>query len=133
MASASPTTNINSQNIQQGQLLFEIRHSQIHHPYAIAHIGDVILVLNGGGDDSEIGISIDLATEQMVDQWAPSSTIKNGSTIGFHWAHDITTSQDGRSFYVAQLLGAGGNNKNNNQYNNKKIFKFDLTESYRTI
>lgn len=99
---------------QAGQLLFDIRHSELIKPYAIAHIGDIILSLNGGSE-STVGISMDLATEQVVDLWSP-----NNDT--FHSAHDMAMSHDERSFYVCQFSG-----------NNSKVIKFNLVESSQML
>ncbi|KAH9393175.1 hypothetical protein TYRP_022036 [Tyrophagus putrescentiae] len=95
-----------------GKLLFEVTPSQnpAQKLYAIGHIGDVILALNGGADQTK-GLSVDLATEQIVDTWAPA----NGSA--FHQAHDLTVAHDGRSFYVCQF-DAG-----------QKVVKFDMIET----
>jgi len=93
-----------------GQLLFEVAHSELKKLYAIAHLGDIILALNGGSEAGTMGVSIDLATEQVVDAWAPV----NGT---FQEAHDLTTHHNGRCFYVAQFGGKGA-----------KVLKFDLLE-----
>ena len=67
------------------------------------------MALNGG-DKATLGISVDLATEQVVDVWAPA----NGS---FSDAHDLALSHDEQSFFVCQL-GSG----------HSKLIKFDLID-----
>lgn len=76
--------------------------------------GDIILSLNGGSE-STVGISMDLATEQVVDLWSP-----NNDT--FHSAHDMAMSHDERSFYVCQFSG-----------NNSKVIKFNFVESSQML
>ena len=73
------------------------------------------MALNGGM--SSRGVSLDLATEQVVDAWTPSND-------SFHEAHDLTVSHDSQSFYVCQF---GSFNSASGQV--KKIIKFDMIES----
>lgn len=101
---------------QAGRLTFEVGHAELRKLYAIAHLGDVILALNGGSDSS-VGVSIDLATEQVVDMWAPTNET-------FHEAHDLTTHHSRRCFYVAQFGPAKSSGGPVH-----KVVKFDLIES----
>lgn len=113
--SAGLTSSISSDVIRRppGLLLFELEQSELRKVYAIAHLGDVILALNGG-PQSTVGISIDLGTEQIVDVWSP----QNGS---FYDAHDLSLTPNGQSFFVCQLSSAANNNRS-------KIVKFDLED-----
>lgn len=95
-----------------GQLIFELQPTEVHKVYAVAHIGDILLTLNGGPEPSN-GLSIDLATEQVVDVWAPN----NGSFID---AHDIAIAPESRSFFVTQL-GRGDQRA--------RLVKFNLIET----
>lgn len=73
-------------------------------------LDDVLLAVNG--PDAQLnaqpqGISLDLATEQLINTWAPTS----GS---FQEPHDIAVSPDGLSFFVSEIsLNAP-----------KKVYKF---------
>lgn len=72
-------------------------------------VGDIILALNGGPKQT-VGVSVDLATEQVVDVWAPT----NGT---FTDAHDLTLAHDQQSFFVCQLTTG-----------HSKVIKFDLVD-----
>ena len=100
-----------------GQLMFDVQHSSLSKLYGIGHDGDVILALNGGAE-STVGVSLDLATEMAVDQWAPENDT-------FHWAHDIDVK--GKSFFVAQF-GVQNNNKDQAA---KKVIKFDIHQAQK--
>lgn len=70
-----------------------------------------MLAVNGGEGDiiSPKGISLDLATEQLVDVWEPT-------TNKFADPHDIAVSHDGNSFYVSEISISSP----------KKIYKFNI-------
>jgi hypothetical protein len=70
-----------------------------------------MLALNGGKGDAmpPIGVSLDLATEQLVDVWEPK-------THKFEEPHDIAVSSDGTSFYVSEISITSP----------KKIYKFNI-------
>lgn len=73
--------------------------------------GDIILAANGPDQSGKapVGVSLDLATEQLVDVWKPSSQ-------AFDMPHDIAVSADSTSFYVSQISVKSP----------KKIFKFNI-------
>lgn len=114
--SAGLTSSMSGDVIRRppGLLLFELGQSDLHKVYSIAHLGDIILALNGGRHWT-VGMSIDLGTEQVVDVWSP----QNGS---FYDAHDLSITPNGRSFFVCQLSSP------QYQTNFSKIIKFDLEE-----
>lgn len=95
-----------------GQLIFDLQSAEMHKVYGVAHIGDILLALNGGPEPST-GLSIDLATEQVVDVWSPT----NGSFLD---AHDIAVAPESRSFFVTQL-GRGDQRA--------RLVKFNLIET----
>ena len=73
--------------------------------------GDIILAANGPDQNGKapVGVSLDLATEQLVDIWQPSSQ-------QFEMPHDIAVSADSTSFYVSQI----------SLKSDKKIIKFNI-------
>jgi peptidylamidoglycolate lyase len=96
---------------EAGKLVFNIQHQRLGRVYAIDHIGDIMLALSGGKGDAmpPIGVSLDLATEQLVDVWGPK-------THKFEEPHDIAVSSDGTSFYVSEISLTSP----------KKIYKFNI-------
>ena len=55
------------------------------------------------------GLSLDLATEQLVDVWEPTSEL-------FEEPHDLAVSADSTSFFVSQI----------SLKSHKKLFKFTI-------
>jgi peptidylamidoglycolate lyase len=80
-----------------GKLMFNIQHPALGRVFAIDHFGDLILAVNGPDErpGGPVGVSLDLATEQVLNTWAPKS--------GFFEPHDLATSPDGSSFYVTEI------------------------------
>jgi len=94
-----------------GKLVFNIQHKRLGRVFAIDHIGDIILAINGPEENgvSPNGLSLDLATEQLVDVWEPTSD-------KFEMPHDIAVSADSTAFYVSQI----------SLKSKKKLFKFTI-------
>ncbi|KAI1296749.1 Peptidyl-alpha-hydroxyglycine alpha-amidating lyase 2 [Halotydeus destructor] len=83
---------------EPGKLVFNVVHPDIGRVFAIDHIGDVMLAINGpsaAGDAPAAGVTLDLATEKLVNMWSPKT--------GFVDPHDISVSPDQRSFFVCDI------------------------------
>ncbi|XP_054159398.1 peptidyl-alpha-hydroxyglycine alpha-amidating lyase 2-like [Oppia nitens] len=94
-----------------GKLVFNVQHKQLGRVFAIDHIGDILLAVNGPDMNSvpPKGLSLDLATEQLVDVWEPT-------TGHLEEPHDLAVSADSTSFFVGQI----------SIKSQKKIFKFTI-------
>jgi len=94
-----------------GKLVFNVQHKHLGRVFAIDHIGDILLAINGpeGNGVAPKGLSLDLATEQLVDVWEPTTEL-------FEEPHDLAVSADSTSFFVSQI----------SLKSHKKLFKFTI-------
>ncbi|CAG2100721.1 unnamed protein product [Medioppia subpectinata] len=77
-----------------GKLVFNVQHKLMGKVYAVDHIGDILIAVNGpeANGVAPKGLSLDLATEQLVDIWEPT-------TEHFDTPHDLAVSADSTSFF----------------------------------
>lgn len=98
------------QNSRPGRLVFNVGHERLGRVFAIDHLGDLVMAVNGPDNEASKaeGLTLDLATERLVEVWQPQS--------GFVEPHDLAVSKNGQSMFVSDI----GHNAL------KKVYKFKL-------
>ena len=93
---------------RSGILTFNVNHPRLNRVFAVDHVGDVLFALSVPNDESQSeGVTLDLATERIIDTWKPAS--------GFGQPHDITVSLDKKSLFVSDI-----------DPKSPKIYKFNM-------
>ena len=85
------------ENSQAGKLMFDLRNPELGRVFAIDHVDNILLAINGPdtGGDRPVGIALDIGSNRVLSHFKPKG--------GFYEPHDVCVSQDLKSFYVAEI------------------------------
>ena len=80
-----------------GQLVIDLRRPDLTRVYAVDHVGNVLLVVNGPDASPEAPnvAAIDLRSGRLVNRFSPDG--------GFFEPHDVAVAADGSSFFVSDI------------------------------